>query len=112
MTGTQQAAPTAYTLTVDGDNVHIYRLPSLPEHPGKLESTVTPHGLVWLARTPHGDLLAENLRGGVAEALDLYRDRDRGPDDPAHIQWEWDQQHGTAPALPPEPDHPGEQPPA
>jgi hypothetical protein len=64
---------------------------------------------------PHpGDLLAENLRGGVAEALDLYRDRDRGPDDPARIQWEWDQQvrNGTAPALPTDPDHPGEQPPA
>jgi hypothetical protein len=88
MTDTQQAAPTAYTVTIDGDDIRVYRLPTPPEDPGKLESTVMPHGLVWLVRTPRGEFLGDNLRGGVAEALDLFRDRDRGPDDPAHLEWE------------------------
>jgi hypothetical protein len=104
MTEAEQTDPKAYTLVIDGDNVSIYRLPVPPDDPGTLESTVTPSGLAWIARTPHGDFLAENLRGGVAEALDLFRDRDRGPGDPAEVEWQWEQmvRNGTAPALPDE----------
>jgi hypothetical protein len=102
MTETEQTYPKAYTLVIDGDNVSIYRLPCPPDEPGVLEPTVTPSGLAWIARTPHGDFLAENLRGGVAEALDLFRDRDRGPGDPAEVERQWQQMvhSGTAPNLP------------
>lgn len=86
----------SYVLVVDDDWVLVYRVPSLSGLEMSLEATVTRSGRAWLVRTPRGDLLEDNLRGAVAEALDLFRDCDRGPGDPGDLLWEGPPAEGWA----------------
>lgn len=85
-----------YVLVVDDDSVLVFRLPSLSGLDLQLESTITRHKRVWLVRTRQGDFVDDNLRGAVAEALNLFRDSDRGPSDPANLAWEARQQRRVA----------------
>ncbi len=80
-------AASNYVLVVDEDSVLVFRLPSLSGLDLRLESAITRYKRVWLVRTRHGDFVDDNLRGAVAEALNLFRDNDSGPGDPAHLSW-------------------------
>lgn len=75
-----------YVLVVSDDWVLVYRLPSLSGIELSLEATITRSRQAWLVRNRHGDRLDDNLRGAVAEALNLYRDCDRGPGDPGDLE--------------------------